>query len=190
MRLLKDKNSQQVNEVTTWAKVYAVYFLLGIWLTIREMNIYEKTLIPLYIPLSIWILTGLLITPLLYKFINHSVFTSTYSTHSTFVLVLVQTIGNMCGAGGLIVYIFMLVNFTFCKPETVTKTYAINSFYHTRYGYSGTNHSGYAELVINGMDKQILFSSDVQIKDYKAVQLTMSKGFFGFEVIKNKEWLK
>jgi len=187
MQLLKDKNSQQVNKVTTWAKVYAVYFLVGIWLTIKEMNIYAKTLIPLYIPLSIWILTGLLVTLLSFKFINEKVFTD---PHSTFVLVFVQTIANICGAGGLIIYLFMLINFTFCKPETVTKTCTINSFYHTRYGYSSINHSGYAGLVIDGMDKQILFSSDVQIKDYKAVQLTMSKGFFGFDVIKNKEWLK
>lgn len=174
---------------TFWGKIYAVCFLLGGWLTYLEMGLYENTLIPLYIPLLMWVGCGLLATPFLFKFVNEKVITD---KHSLFLIVLVQLVANMCFFGGIVTYVFMFVNFTFCKPETVTKTSTIigHSFYRrTSSSYLG-RRGGYAEIMIDGMDKQILFNSETIIEKCKSVQLIMSKGEFGFYVIKDKVWLQ
>jgi hypothetical protein len=45
-------------------------FLGGLILTIWETYIYGTTFIPLYVPLSIWFLTGLVMTPIFKKIFN------------------------------------------------------------------------------------------------------------------------
>jgi len=174
---------------TFWGKIYAVCFLLGGWLTYLEMGLYENTLIPLYIPLLMWVGCGLLATPFLYKFVNEKVITD---KHSLFVIVLVQLVTNMCFFGGIVTYVFMFINFTFCKPETVIKTSTIIGYNFNRRSpgsYVG-RRAGYADVVIDGMDKQLFFTSGTIIEKCKSVQVTMSKGEFGFYVIKEKIWLQ
>ncbi len=177
------------NTYTYWGKIYALCFLLGGWLTYLEMGLYENTLIPLYIPLLMWVGCGLLATPFLYKFVNEKVITD---KHSLFVIVLAQVVANMCFFGGIVTYVFMFINFTFCKPQTVTKNSSIIGYTFNRRtssSYLG-RRGGYAEIMVDGMDKQILFTSETIIEKCKSVQLTMSKGKLGFYVIKDKIWLQ
>ena len=57
------------------SNLLAGIFIIGVSLTVWEINIYRETFIPLYTTLSIWILPSLITTPLFKRLLIYTVLT-------------------------------------------------------------------------------------------------------------------
>jgi hypothetical protein len=155
----------------------AALFLTGIILTVCEINLYRETIIRLIIPTSIWLISGLAFTPLTSGLLKKYFGTSPLIWRAFF---------NLIAFGGIIVYIFIASNYYFYSDKTQSniKTPILNTGYLAK-GKNGCGNP-YADVTINGADKQLIFSCDIIIEDYKYINLTIRKGLWGFEIIEDK----
>jgi hypothetical protein len=142
--------------------------LLIIW----EIFIYEKTFIPLFVPLAVWLLTGIVITILsMGKFIYQP-------TPSVFN----QLLFNIIVWGGLTLFSFMWGNYHFCDKATSVINEKILST-----GHLATKRAEcaqpYIEVAYKGQVKQLMFDCDTPVENYTSVDLTIARGLFGFDIL-------
>jgi hypothetical protein len=140
-----------------------------------EINIYQKTFISFKILFSIWILTGLIITPFLKK-----ILTIYFATPFLFL----QLIYNVVTWGGLVVFSFMWTNYNFSDRAKIMTNEKIISTGHFARGGRGS-HCEQPYIIINykGQDKQLVYYCGTDVEYYKSVDLTISKGLFGFDIV-------
>jgi hypothetical protein len=100
-------------------------FLTGLGLTIWEISIYGATFVPIYIPLSIWVLTGLLMAPIFKKTFNIYCF-NPYTPEKT--PMFFHYFYNIVSSGGILVFLFMWTNQFFCDKTKSVRTVPINCF--------------------------------------------------------------
>lgn len=157
-------------------------FLLGIGLTMWEIHIFDLTFISLYIPLTIWILTGIIMTPVFKKTFNIYCFNQ-YTPGRT--PLFFHIFFNVVSFGGISVFLFMWTNQSFSDKAKSVITLPIISYGH----YAKKRNScgaPYGHIVYKGLDKKIDFDCDIEIEKYSRVYIETSKGFFGFDIITNK----
>ncbi|HEY1872202.1 MAG TPA: hypothetical protein VGG71_14165 [Chitinophagaceae bacterium] len=155
------------------------FFLLGLILTIWEMYIYRVTFISVYVPISIWIITGLIMTPLFKKIFNIYCF-NPYTPGRT--PMFFHYLYNIVSFGGILVFLFMWINQTFNDKTKTIATVPIVSYGHL----AKTNQDcgqPYANIMYNREEKELIFPCDTKIEKYNSVYIAVAKGFFGFEVI-------
>jgi hypothetical protein len=157
-------------------------FLLGMILTIWEIQIYEVTIIPLFIPLSIWLLTGLIITPFFKKTFNIYCF-NPYSPGKT--PVALHIVSNVASFGGILLFLFMWTNQYFANPEKSTVTAGIIQYGHFAKTANGCGNP-WVHIIYLRREKELVFPCGTDVEKYNSVYLEVKKGFFGFDVITNK----
>jgi len=163
-----------INWVNT---LLTILFIGTIYLTVFETHIYRKTLIHWAIPTGIWFGTGLILTPLTSDFLSKH-----YSTSGFFL----QLVFNVVTWGGLLITGLMMTNYYFLNDNPKQLTCKIISTGHLAKGRGGGCAEPYCEVVINGREKQIVFPCDIDIENFKYVDLTIKKGLFGFDIITDK----
>jgi hypothetical protein len=155
-------------------------FIGSIFLIVWEIKIYQKTFIPLKIPFLIWLLTGLLLTPILRK--KLAVYLETNN-------ILLQIVYSIMTCGGFLVSAFMLPNYYMANKETSVINKRIIST-----GSLGSSKGGCRQpfIIINydGLDKQLVYYCGIKVDQYQSVDLTISKGFFGFDIVRSSELKK
>jgi hypothetical protein len=157
-------------------------FLTGLGLTIWEISIYGATFVPIYIPLSIWVLTGLLIAPIFKKTFNIYCF-NPYTPEKT--PMFFHYFYNIVSFGGILVFLFMWTNQFFCDKTKSVRTVPIKSYGH----YAKKRNScgaPYANITYMNLNKQLDFPCDTPIEKYSSVYIETSKGYFGFDIITNQ----
>jgi hypothetical protein len=154
-----------------------ILFIGALILTVFEINIYRKTIIHWAIPTFVWILTGLILTPLTSSFLKKNINTN------SFFLQLVFNVGTW---GGLLIYGFMATNYYFPSDNSKTITAKIINTGHLAKGRRGCGEP-YCEVVINTTEKQLVFPCDFDIEKYSYIDLTIKKGFWGFDIITDKK---
>jgi hypothetical protein len=147
-------------------------FPFGIGLAVWEIDIYRNTFIPFAIPLLIWFLTGIVVTPRLRKFMD------TYFGES----VLFQALYNIVSFGSIVVWLFMWLNYHFTVGETTMVNEKIISTGTLAKGEFGSCEQPYAIINYKGNTKQIIFYCGQQVELYKSVQMIIRRGLFGFDV--------
>jgi hypothetical protein len=153
-------------------------FIGSIFLTILEINIYRKTFIPFLIPLAIWILTGVFVTPFYKRFL-----TIYFSTPYLFL----QFFFNVVTWGGFVLFAFMWTNYNFTDKQIRTTNEKITSIGHLARGRYGNCQQPFVMINYNGQDKQLVYYCGTQIELYKSVDLTVAKGLFGYDIIVQSE---
>lgn len=160
-----------------WISImFTILFFIGTILIIFEINIYRETIIDYRIPLGIWILSGLLITPFTSKLLSKY-----FRIHSFFL----QTVYNVMTWGSLFIYSFMAMNYYFTIGKERTVIVKILDTGNLAKGRRGCGNS-YAEVIIEGSKKQLIFPCNYDLEDFTHFDLTIIKGFWGFDIIKNK----
>jgi hypothetical protein len=157
--------------------ILAGLFIGSLTLTIWEVDVYEKTFIPLKIPLLVWIITGVVFTPFLRKKLSIYLMTTN---------LFLQMFYNIVTFGGLVISGFMLANFYFAnKAETVINENIV-SIGHL----NSRSNCGRPFIIIdyNGQKKQLVYYCDMKVELYKTVDLTISQGLFGFDIVRNSEF--
>ena len=158
--------------------ILATLFICSLLLTIWEINIYQKTFIPLKVPLLIWLLTGLAFTPF-FKRILTIYFMTPY--------VFLQIVYNIVTWGGLFVSAFMLTNYYLSDKQVIVVNEKIFSTGHLARGSRGTCEQPYIIINYNGQEKQLVYYCGTQVELFKSVDLTISKGFLGYDIAKSSD---
>ncbi len=157
-------------------------FFVGMILIIWEIEIYRVTFIKAKILTLVWLLTGVLITPLFKKIFNiYCLNPYTPGRSPIFFHVLFNTVSF----GSILIFLFMFINQTFGSQYKTFITLPIQSYGH----FAKTRRScgqAYAHVIYKGEEKELVFGCDTKIEDYQSVQLEISTGLFGFEVITNQ----
>ncbi len=168
----KDKNKK------LWKVFYGLLFFIGLLLIVLEINLYRKTIIELYIPISIILATGF-ISFIISK--NH--FKHMYSFNGNFY----PLIQNICSWGFIFCYLFMASNFYLSENKITEYQFQIKEKssmpgrkYHrnerqplVRIDYFNFEK----ELVFRFTDTDIVMKAD-------SVNLKIKKGGLGFDILK------
>ena len=153
-----------------------ILFIASILLTVFEIDIYRKTNINSALPIFVWLLTGLVLTPLTGKLLKKY-----YDTNSIFL----QIVFNSVTWGGLLIYSFMATNYYFSCDSSKTITTKIIKTGHLAKGRNGCGEP-YCEVVIDNEEKQLVFPCDFDIEKYNYINLTIKKGLWGFDIITDR----
>ena len=170
----------EILDITVYNTVFSILFLAGLILTVCEINIYRSTFINVALPVSLWLMPGIVATP----FIANTL-AKHYNTHSIFL----QLVYNICTWGGIVVYVFIASNFYFARGDISSVEVPIQQTGHLAKGRYGCGEP-YAEVVYQDIDKQLIFSCDVSVERYNTVELKIQKGLWGFDVINSQRLLR
>ncbi len=157
--------------------ILSVLFIATLYLTVFEIQIYRKTIIHWGILTFIWFSTGLILTPLTSSFLKKY-----FDTNSFFL----QLVFNVVTWGGLLIYAFMATNYYFPSDSSKSITTKIIKTGHLAKGRYGCEEP-YCEVVINRIEKQLFFPCDFKIENYNDIDLTIKKGFWGYDIISDKK---
>ena len=180
MKIKKVENKLVGNNTTTpknknWISPALTFlFFTGLILTIFEINIFHLTIIDWKIPRGIWLGVGVLVLIFFRK-----VLTDYYDTKNIFL----QLVFTVCSFGGLSTYGFMASNYYLNgNIETETLKTEIIKNGHLAKGRSGRGEP-YANVIINGTEKQLIFPCGFEIERYKYVNIKLRRSFLGFDLI-------
>lgn len=148
-------------------------FVSAILLTVWEINIFRKTFISYYIPILLWVLPGLLVTPFLNKSLR--LYEDLKSSFWIFIF-------NIITWGGLTVFSFMAANYYFPDKDVFLKTFTVKESGKLAKGKNGCNHP-YVRIEYKGATKELVFPCDTIIENKKTVDIVIKKGLFGFEIV-------
>jgi hypothetical protein len=172
--LAQQKLKQTIPHFTLVNGILGTLFIGSLLLTIWEIDIYQKTFIPLKIPFLIWVLTGLVLTPFMRR---------TLTIYFTTPFLFLQIVYNVVTWGGLVVTIFMLANYYLADKTTIAVNEKIISTGHLARGSRGHCEKPFIIINYNGQEKQLVYYCDIQVEKYNSVDLTIAKGFLGYDII-------
>jgi hypothetical protein len=78
----------------------------------------------------------------------------------------------------------MALNFYLANPKTTTQTFKVLSADNGRQG--GKCIPPYIDIEYKGLRKQLTYPCGTWVDRHKVITLTISKGYLGFEVIKDQ----
>lgn len=164
------------------SNLLGMLFFVGLVLIIWEIEIYRVTFISPKILTLVWVLTGLLITPVFKNIFNIYCF-NPYTPGRT--PIFFHVLFNTVSFGGILIFLFMFINKTFSSPTKTVVTLPIVSYGH--FAKTGKNcGQPYANVMYKGEEKELVFYCGTDIEKYKSVNIEITQGLFGFEVIINK----
>lgn len=149
------------------------YLLLMLW----EVDIFRQTFISFLIPLSIFIIGGLLLFFLLRKKITY--YKKRQETFGTFWLALHGTVVF----GGITMFLFMALNFYVPSPDNKTETLNLKVIKSGRFGGKGTKNP-YLIVDYHGFEKQLIFPYNTNTENNGFLQVSLTKGLFGFSIVR------
>lgn len=178
MSLKKKSITKEFNTVLT------ILFVLGIFFTIYSINLFSKTFVHWFLPFSIYFLSGLLTTIIIFKYWN------IYFVKTSFIF---QFFINSISVGGLTTFILLNLNFikTSIDKEIRTfkileKRYMFNFESSAKYGFSSTSHVPIVVINIgNRYHKNLIFNDTEkrEIGESDNIRLVLKTGIFGYKVI-------
>ncbi|MDH7463744.1 hypothetical protein QEG73_20755 [Chitinophagaceae bacterium 26-R-25] len=150
---------------------YTATLVIGFLLLALEINIYQKTIIPI----SNIIVVICLISVITYVFIKND-YRNTYH-YKNLLFPLIQSIFSF---GFIACYIFVASNFYFAHSDIRLKSCLISS----KHTIGTKNPNPAIEIDYEGITKQLVFSTKQkeEVDTSQAVLLTIRKGFWGYDV--------
>ncbi len=173
--LIKERVSKRDKKLDA---LLTVLFFLGLILLIWEIFIFRRTMIELKIPLLIWSIPGIFLTPLLYNKFNKI---DGMKAHW-----ILHYVAHTCMTGAFLLFGFMASNYYFADNQTINKRFEIIKK-GSLCGSKGhrEERQPYAEIDYYGFEKQLVFtySETEKIDSSKYVNLAVRKGFWGFDIL-------
>ncbi len=180
-KLLADLNEKYPN-YTLKCNLLGGMFLVGLILTIWEINIYRVTLISPNLLLAIWISTGLIATPLMKKTFNIYCFNPVSPGRTP---IFFHILSNTVSFGGVLIFLFMWTNQNFTNH--IKNIITANVILYGRLAKS-KNSCGepYVHISYKNKEKELVFPCGTEIEKYSRVYIEVERGILGFDVITNK----
>ena len=164
---------------------YPTILISGFLLMTLQSFIYRNTIIEINILIGIVLTVGII--AFLIDFKNYR---KTYE-YSGIGLYFYSLMHYMCGFGFIICSIFMLSNYYFAEKNVEKKSYEIIRRTWIKGGskYSTGEKQPVFTIKYKGKKKELVFYSKYyeNMNSYKNVEFETQKGFFGFEILKNKK---
>jgi hypothetical protein len=157
-------------------------FFISLCLIIWEISIFRRTIIPVYIPLAIWTVTGITLTPFFKRMVNIYIL-NPYSPG--YLPIFWHLFYNIVTWGGLSVFIFMWTNEHFTNNTLQDITTSINAYRHLATDRRGCGEP-YVDISYKEQNKELFFPCGTPVEKYRLVHIGIEKGLFGFDVIKNQ----
>ena len=164
--------------------LYPTILISGLFLMGWEINVYRNTIIDLSIPIGIILIVGIIAFVLDIK--NYK---KTYE-YKGIGLYFYALMNYLAGYGFIACTIFMLTNYYLADKKSVKKSFEIVE----RSSLSGSKHhrdkrKPTFKINYDGKMKELVFKHKFYKKmaSYKNIELEIKKGFFGFDIIDNKE---
>jgi hypothetical protein len=110
---------------------------------------------------------------------NDKQFTKKHYDTSGFFL---QLVFNVFTWGGLLISSLMATNYYFSNDTSKIISTKIIRTGHLAKGRNGCEEP-YCEIFIDNQKKELVFPCDIHLENYNEVELTITKGFWGFDVI-------
>lgn len=152
--------------------------MIGLIIIIWEIFIYRKTIIPLWIPLTIIGVIGAYTT-----WRNFKNYIAAYPVEGTLFFASIQ---NTVAWGFTICSLFMLSNYYLANSKSRTRTFNIEDR-DSMVGRKYHRDERKPLIIINydGQYKELVFSSQhfTKLDEYKQVTLVTKNGLFGFDII-------
>ncbi|MDO6432788.1 hypothetical protein Q4E93_19430 [Flavitalea sp. BT771] len=170
---MRAKSTKTVRRSPRLNLLFAIITFTAMLLTVWEMTIYQKTFISFGLAFGIWILPGIITTPLLNKFVL---------TLSPAASLPTQFAYNTVTWGGLVLFFFMWSNKTFADA----KEYKVDASIVSRGHMTDRNRSckrPYVVIKYNEVEKRLVYSCTTNEKAYSYVELAVARGLFGFDVL-------
>lgn len=156
---------------------YSTIFFLGLILIIFEISLYRKTIINIYIPISIILVAGL--TGFI---INKEHYKKTYALTSNFY----PLIQNLCSWGFISYYLFMSINYYFSEEKTTTYKFPIkekSSLPGPK--YNRDKREPLVRIDYFDFEKELIFrhfESD-KVNRADSVIISVKKGKLGYDIL-------
>jgi len=168
---------------TTFGVILFFSFWAGLILAGFSITLYEATFIPFYVAVIIYIGPALLLTPLVLKMLFRE--RPRYVVVKCFMI----AIGNVAGMGGILLYTFMAVNFYNVDDSAVTtQKVPIVARGFNKYK---TSTVPYVVVKYKNLSKEFQCPYDYSpVYEFHELQVTVNRGYFGFDVVKKEEFLK
>lgn len=157
-------------------------FLVGLILIIWEISIFRMTFISVYIPLSIWILSGIIIKPFFRKTLNIYCFNP---ASPGYIPTWLHYFYDIVSFGGIITFLFMWTNFHYPNQDKKAITASILSYGHLAKSKNSCGEP-YINIKYKDFEKQLIFPCGTEVEKYGQVYIETKKGFWGFDIITNK----
>lgn len=174
-RKSKDTNKRFIFQ--TGDTILTILFFVSIGLTIWGIDIYRQTIIEtkfLFAAIAFGIIIGFAVLSFFVK--------SSYSTIWTFLI-------KAAIGAGIFYFAFLFINQQFADKELLTEQFQIVKKGTFGRGKSSRCFQPYVIIDFYGIEKQLVFYCDYAdtVKHSTKVNLTYSKGTFGFDIIKSKQ---
>lgn len=177
MKKFKEIESKMSSKQKIWIFFYNIILFLGLFLIIFEVLIYRKTIISIYIPISIILIVGLLAF-----YFNKKNYNKIYPSANNFISI----IQNIMSWGFITSYLFLAINY-YLAEKTITnyklkikgKSSMPGSKYHRedREPLVKVDYFTFEkELVFNFEDTDKVNSAD-------SVEVSVRKGRLGFDIL-------
>ncbi|SDF32829.1 hypothetical protein SAMN05216464_11614 [Mucilaginibacter pineti] len=174
------KSILQSLNITPKNTLFTLLFFTGLYLSVLEIELYRKTFIPLSIPLLIWILTGLFITPFFLKTLPDYLKTEIFIYQIAF---------NTITWGGIVTYLFMALNCYGARADNTSATLIATGSGYLAKGRYGCGEP-YKEVYYSGLNKVLIFPCGTTIEETNTVTITLNKGLFNYDVIVDQKLSK
>ncbi|OCX54604.1 hypothetical protein BEL04_10255 [Mucilaginibacter sp. PPCGB 2223] len=162
----------------SWIKLtFRVLFFGAMLLTIKTIDIYRLTFTDPIIPGTVWLLTGLLLTPVLYRYLIEKINMTSWLLHIVF---------NTVTWGGILVAIPFFANYYFERGYPVTIQLQLKDKSNMAKGTAGCGNA-VANVDYDKITKQLVFDCGINLNRANQVQLVIRKGILGYDVIIRQE---
>lgn len=173
------KENPEPKKEWKWEVFYFVVLIIGLILGFFEIIIFRKTLINVYIPISIVVVTGFI-----GFYFSREHLKKVYSTSGNFIL-LVQNFGSW---GFISCYLFMAANYYFANP--VVKNYEAKIIEKSSMPGPKGSRSERQPLVrfkYFDFEKELVFKfkDREKVSSADSVKINIKKGALGFEVLES-----
>lgn len=160
-----------------WKRFYTVMFLLGLVLLLFEISIYRKTIIHIYIPISIILVVGFLTF-----YFNRPHYKKTYNLTGNFFPIM----QNLISWGFISSYLFMATNYYLADTKTTQYRFIIKE----KSSIPGRKHHRDERKPLVTIDyfkfeKNLVFphADTDRVAKAKSVIVTVRKGSLGFDIL-------
>ena len=217
IKQLREKQNAYLKKNKRLDNIISGLFVLGLFLTAWEILIYRNTIINVNIPLLIFLVPGIFLTPIFYKKLNEidpievydcdtifklffskigllrllpSKFKIPNTKADLFLWVFMHYLLHTIITGGILMFLFMATNFYFADNSIIEKRFKIEKI-DSLPGSKGEREKRQPYVVIDyeGMKKELIFSYEEteKVKTAKYAVMKVSKGFLGYDILKEKD---
>ena len=165
--------------------VYGVPFFTGLILQIFAVDVFRLTFISQKVTVGLYLISGIIGFFLLQQKIQGNF-------KNKILDLLISLTYCIVSIGGILIFILLAGNYYLSNHNTTKQRFDIVKTGTLGKGRSSSCFQPYVDIEKNGLTKEIIFKCNLSndITNYKNLDLTISEGGFGFDIIRDKRLIE